>query len=128
MPEDRPRERIGDLAVSEVKRKDSNPLKKELRQEVFRQFVINKFKRKLGRHVEYIVGTREISGAVKYLFDEHGVPPENVPLEDIVAKRVDLEAQLKWLDVISAELRNTLTSVKEIEDSANALMETEKSA
>lgn len=126
MPKPHPTEYIGDLAVSESERKDSNPLKKELRQEVFRQFVINKFKRKLGRHVEYIVGTREIAEAIKYLFDEHGTPPANAPIEEIVAKRKEVEAQLRWLDVVSAELRVRLSSIKEIEESAQALMEQER--
>jgi hypothetical protein len=119
------RQYIGDLAISESERKDSSPLKKELRQEVFRQFVIKKLKRSLGRHVEHIVGSRQIAESVRYLFDEHGEPPRNAPLEDIIAKRKELEGQIRWLEVLAAELRSRLTSVKEIEESALSLIEEE---
>ena len=113
---------IGDIAISRAAQEasDANPLRKELRQELVRQFVIKKFRRNLDRHVEHISGSREIAQTVQFLFDEHGDPPRNAPIEDIVSRRKDLESQIRWLDVLAAELRTRLTSLREIEEAALA--------
>ena len=119
------REYIGDIAISRAAQEasDSNPLRKELRQELVRQFVIKKFRRNLDRHVEHISGSRELADTVKYLFDEQGDPPANAPIEDIIGQRKNLESQIRWLDVLAAELRTRLTSLREIEEAALELVE-----
>ncbi|MCH2169960.1 hypothetical protein MK489_04175 [Myxococcota bacterium] len=119
------RQYIGDIAISRAAQEasDTTPLRKELRQELVRQFVLKKFRRNLDRHVEHISSSRELADTVKYLFDEHGEPPPNAPIEDIIARRQELESQIRWLDVLAGELRTRLTSLREIEEAALELVE-----
>lgn len=118
------RQYIGDIAISRAAQEasDDNPLRTELRRELVRQFVLKKFRRNLEHHVDQISGKQEIAETMEYLFDEHGNPPANMDLEEIGRRRKELEGQIRWLEVLTAELRSRLSSVKEIEESALAAL------
>ena len=60
----------------------------------------------------------DLAEGIKFLFDEHGRPPANAPLEDIIDERRHIEYQIKWFEAILLELRNRLIRVKEVEDYA----------
>ncbi|MDG2050570.1 MAG: hypothetical protein P8M78_10450 [Myxococcota bacterium] len=118
------RQYIGDIAISRAAQEasDDNPLRTELRRELVRQFVLKKFRRNLEHHVEQISGKQEIAETMEYLFDEHGDPPANMDIEEMTRRRKELEGQIRWLEVLAAELRSRLSSVKEIEESALAAL------
>ncbi len=56
--------------------------------------------------------------ACKFPFDEHGRPPPNAPLEDIVEERQKIEYEILWVEGVLLELRHRLIKVKEVEDYA----------
>ena len=81
-------------------------------------FNAKKARRFLERQVKHINVHRELADGIKFLFDEHGRPPPNAPLEDIVDERRRIEYQIKWFEGILLELNNRLIRVKEVEDYA----------
>jgi|SRR5581483_11743148 len=94
------------------------PHQEALRQAMLNVFTAQKARRSLERQVQHISPNRNLAEGIKILFDDHGRPPENVPLEDIVEERRRLEYQIKWFEAILAELRNRLVRVREVEDYA----------
>lgn len=95
-----------------------SPQQRALRLAVLHEFKARKVKKFLEKQVEHINTNRQVVDGIKFLFDEYGRPPPNVPIEDIVEERRNLEYQIRWFDAILTELRNRLTKVKEIEDYA----------
>jgi hypothetical protein len=89
-----------------------------LRTAMIDAFNAKKARRFLERHVQHISTNRDLAEGIKFLFDEHGRPPENAPLEDIVEERRKIEYQITWFEGILLELRNRLVRVKEVEDYA----------
>jgi hypothetical protein len=81
-------------------------------------FNAKKARRFLERHVNHINVNRDLAEGIKFLFDEHGRPPANAPLEDIVEERRKVEYQILWFEAALLELRNRLVRVKEVEDYA----------
>ena len=81
-------------------------------------YAAKKARRFLERQVEHININRELADGIKFLFDEHGRPPQNAPLEDIVDERRRIEYQIKWFEGILQELHHRLIRVKEVEDYA----------
>jgi hypothetical protein len=94
------------------------PHQKALRAAVIDAFNAKKARRFLERHVKHISTNRDLADGIKFLFDEHGRPPANAPLEDIVDERRRVEYQIMWFEGILLELRNRLVRVKEVEDYA----------
>jgi hypothetical protein len=94
------------------------PHQKALRTAVVDAFNAKKARRFLERHVKHISTNRDLADGIKFLFDEHGRPPANAPLEDIVDERRRVEYQIMWFEGILLELRNRLVRVKEVEDYA----------
>lgn len=101
------------------------PRQRALRQAVIREFKAKKVRKFVEKQVEHVNTNRQIVEGIKFLFDEHGAPPRNAPLEDIVAERRNIEYQIRWFDAVLAELRNRLARVKEIEDYAFETLEAE---
>jgi hypothetical protein len=95
-----------------------SPHQRALRTAVVDAFNAKKARRFMERHVNHISVNRDIAEGIKFLFDEHGRPPANAPLEDIVDERRKVEYQIKWFEAALLELRNRLVRVKEVEDYA----------
>lgn len=89
-----------------------------LRAAMIDAFNAKKARKFLERHVDHINPQRELAEGIQFLFDEHGRPPENAPLEDVVEERRKCEYQILWFEGILMELRNRLVRVKEVEDYA----------
>lgn len=95
-----------------------SPQQRALRTAMLDAYSARKARRFLERQVEHINIHREIADGIKFLFDEHGRPPLNTPLEDVVEERRRIEYQIKWFEGILLELNNRLIRVKEVEDYA----------
>lgn len=94
-----------------------------LREATLNHFKANKVRSFITKHVQYINSNRQVADSIRFLFDEHGRPPANAPLEDIIAERKRIEADIRWFEAMCSELKNKLVQVKEIEDMALELME-----
>jgi len=94
------------------------PHQRALRQAVIREFKAKKVKKFVEKQVRHINTNRRVAEGIKFLFDEHGRPPPNAPLEDIIDERRKIEYQIKWFEAMLQELQNRLVKVKEIEDYA----------
>jgi hypothetical protein len=95
-----------------------SPRQRALRLAVIREFKAKKVKKFVEKQVQHLNTNRQIVEGIKFLFDEHGAPPRNAPLEDIVQERRNIEYQIRWFEAVLAELRNRLVKVREIEDYA----------
>lgn len=117
-----PRKRLSPVPQDpEVGRPDAallSPHQRALRTVMLEAYSAKKARRFLERQVEHINVQRDLAEGIKFLFDEHGRPPPNAPLEDIVAERRRIEYQIKWFEGILLELNNRLIRVKEVEDYA----------
>jgi hypothetical protein len=89
-----------------------------LRDAVIFEFKAKKVKKFVERQVEHIHTNVMVAEGIKFLFDEHGRPPANAPIEDIIEERKRIEYQIKWFEAILTQLRNSLAKVREIEDQA----------
>jgi hypothetical protein len=94
------------------------PHQAALRQAVVDAFNAKKARKFLQKHVHHISTNRELAEGIKFLFDEHGRPPPNAPLEDIVEERQKIEYEILWVEGVLLELRHRLIKVKEVEDYA----------
>lgn len=116
------RKRLSPAATNpETGRPDAATLNE--RQQALRRAMIDAFKarkarRWIERNVNHININRDLAEGIKFLFDEHGRPPENMPLEDVVEERRRIEYQIRWFEAILLELNNRLGRVREIEDYA----------
>ncbi|HSW05273.1 hypothetical protein [Aquabacterium sp.] len=94
-----------------------------LREALLREFKARKVKKFVEKQVQYINANRQVAEGIKILFDEHGQPPANAPMEDIIAERRQLEYQIKWFEAMAEELRTRLLRVREIETLALDVLE-----
>jgi hypothetical protein len=94
------------------------PHQQALRSAMMDAFNAKKARRFVEKNVKHIAVNRDLADGIKFLFDEHGYPPANAPLEDVVEERRRIEYQILWFEAILAELRKGLLRVKEIEDYA----------
>jgi len=113
-------ERIADLSKL-------TPFQQSLRLATLREFQAKKIKKFVKKQVTQLNTKRKIAEEIKFLFDEHGQPSANMPIEDIVEERKQIENQIRWFEAITTELRNRLIKIKEIEDYALDLIGQEKS-
>lgn len=95
-----------------------NEQQQALRRAMMDAFNAKKARRFIERNVNHININRDLAEGIKFLFDEKGRPPENMPLEEIIAERRKIEYQLKWFEGIVLELNNRLIRVREMEDYA----------
>ena len=101
----------------------SDPSQLKPHQAALRQAVVDTFNAKkarsfLQKQVHHISTNRELAEGIKFLFDEHGRPPANVPLEDIIDERRMVEYHLMWVEGVLSELRHRLVKIREVEDYA----------
>lgn len=94
------------------------PHQRALRAAMVDAFNAKKARKFLERNVQHISTHRDLAEGIKFLFDEHGRPPANAPLEDVIDERRRIEYQIQWFEGILLELRNRLVRVKEVEDYA----------
>lgn len=99
-----------------------SPHQRALRLAVLNEFKARKIKKFVEKQVDQINTTKRVSEGIRFLFDEHGRPPANAPLEDIVEERRRIEYQIKWFEGMLIELRHQLVRVREIEDQAFDLL------
>ncbi|MFO0752037.1 MAG: hypothetical protein U0411_01760 [Thermodesulfovibrionales bacterium] len=121
------RQKIGPTD-SEPKSAEATPegltaLQTALREAIIKQFKSNKVKAYIATQVKYVNTSRQIGEGIRFLFDAGGKPSANARLEEIVAERERTEVQFRWLDALCAEMRNNLTKLKELEDSALELLQ-----
>jgi hypothetical protein len=98
------------------------PPQQALREAVINKFTTNRINKYIKEQMAHINFRQTIADGIRLLFDEHGRPPANAPLEDIIAERKNIEAQILMLEAICAALRNRFMKVKEIEDMALELL------
>ena len=113
-------ERIADLSKL-------TPFQQSLRLATLREFQAKKIKKYVKKQVTQLNTKRKIAEEIKFLFDEHGQPSANMPIEDVVEERKQIENQIRWFEAITTELRNRLIKIKEIEDNTLDLKGKEKS-
>ena len=94
------------------------PYQAALRQAVVEAFNAKKARKFLQKNVHHISANQELSEGIRFLFDEHGRPPANAPLEDIVEERRMIEYHLLWVEGVLAEMRHRLVKIREVEDAA----------
>jgi hypothetical protein len=112
----------GDPVTTHPNLEALSPQVRALREAVIQEFKARKIKKYVEKQVEQINTNRRVAEGIKFLFDEHGLPPANAPMEDIIEERKRIEYQIKWFDAMLTELRNRLVRVKEIEDHALDLL------
>lgn len=116
------RERLSPVPVSEEHGRPDpallSPHQQALRSAVIDAFNAKKARRFVERQVKHISMNRDLADGIKFLFDEHGRPPSNAPLEDVVEERRKIEYQIQWFEGILLELKSRLIRVKEVEDYA----------
>ncbi len=91
------------------------PTQRALRDALMREFKSRKAKKFVEKQVQYINANRQVADGIKILFDEHGQPPANASMEDIIAERRQLEYQIKWFEAMAIELQTRMLRVHEIE-------------
>lgn len=89
-----------------------------LRQATINHFKANKVRSFITKNIKFINSKIQLADSIQILFDEHGRPPANAPLEDIIEERKKIEADIRWFEAVCSELKNKLVQVKEIEDLA----------
>ena len=97
-------------------------LQAALRDAVIKQFKSNKIKAYIATQARYVNTSRQIGEGIRFLFDASGRPQVNARLEEIIEERERTETQFRWLEALCSELRNNLSKLKELEDSALELL------
>lgn len=94
------------------------PHQRALRLAAIKEFKAKKVRKYVERQVSYINTNARVAEGIRFLFDEHGQPPANAPLEDVIEERRRIEHEIRWFEAILIELRDRLVKVREIEDMA----------
>lgn len=105
----------GDPVTSHPKLAALTPAQRALRLAVIKEFKAKKVKKFVEKQVQYINPNQRVAEGIRFLFDEQGNPPANMPLEDIIAERRHIEYEIKWFEAILTELHDRLVRIKEIE-------------
>lgn len=105
----------GDPVTTHPELDKLSPHQRALREALLREFKAKRAKKFVEKQVQQINAKRQIAEGIRILFDEHGQPPANVPLEDIIEERRQLEYQIKWFEAILLELRSRLLRIREVE-------------
>jgi hypothetical protein len=90
-----------------------NPRQAALREAAIKHFRSIKVKKFTADQIENINASQQFDGELRKLFDEHGNPPKNLPLEDIIAERNKTEYMIRLLEAICSEMRNNLKRIEE---------------
>ncbi len=124
------REKIGivssDSRSSEKNLEGLTEAQHALREATINHFKSNKVKAYITKQIRHINSNRQVADGIRILFDEHGNPPANAPLEDIISERKKIELEIRWFEAMTSELRNKLVQIKEIEELSIELMSREQ--
>ena len=112
----------GDPVTSHPDLDGLSPHQRALRLAAIQEFKAKKVKKYFEKQISQINTNMRVADGIRFLFDEHGRPPSNAPLEDIIEERRRIEHDIRWFDALLTELRNRLVKVKEIEDQALDLL------
>ena len=120
------RKKIG-LVETEPKNAEQTPEGLTKHQQSLRESAIKRFKSKkiekfVSKQIEHFKSTRQVAEVITFFFDENGKPPSNLSLEDIIAERNNLKAQIHWIHAIRSEMQNKLALLKKREALALALI------
>ncbi|MCX5901718.1 MAG: hypothetical protein NTX06_13485 [Proteobacteria bacterium] len=120
------RKKIG-LVETEPKNAEQTPEGLTKHQQSLRESAIKRFKSKkiekfVSKQIEHFKSTQEVAEVITFFFDENGKPPSNLSLEDIIAERNNLKAQIHWIHAIRSEMQNKLALLKKREALALALI------
>ncbi len=120
------RKKIG-IVTSESESSQKNlegltPAQHALREAAINHFKANKVKAFITKQIRYVNSNRQVADGIRFLFDEHGNPPVNAPLEDIISERKKIESEIRWFEAMTSELRNKLVQIREIEELSIDLM------
>ncbi len=94
------------------------PHQKALREAVINRFKAKKVEKYISEQIEHINLKRQLADGIRFIFDERGNPPANAPLEDFVAVRKKIEADIRMLEAICSAMRSHLARIKEAEEMA----------
>ena len=116
------REKIGPVVTDpegvDIVPEGIDPQEAALREAAIRSYKTHKLNTYILDQLEYVLGSAQLNKAIEFLFDDNGRSPALTTVEDIIAERKKIEANIAWLDAICLELRNSLALVKETEDGA----------
>ena len=122
-----PRRKIGpidgDPVTTNPDLESLTPHQRALRLAVINEFKAKKVKKFVEKQVQHINTNQRVAEGIKVLFDEHGQPPANAPIEDVIEERRLIEYQIRWFEAIVIELQDRLIKVKEVEDYALDMLE-----
>ncbi|NNL18327.1 MAG: hypothetical protein HKP37_06260 [Boseongicola sp.] len=113
----------GDPVTTNPDLESLTPHQRALRLAVISEFKAKKVKKFVEKQVQHINTNQRIAEGIKVLFDEHGQPPANAPIEDIIEERRLIEYQIRWFEAVVIELQDRLVKVKEVEDYALDMLE-----
>lgn len=116
------RKKIGAVDLADLTLDGLTPAQKILRETIIHEFKAKRVAKFAATQVDHINASRQIGEAIRYLFDEHGRPPANAPLEDIMETRKKIEVQLRWLEAVTEELRMVISTLTEFENDALDLL------
>lgn len=119
-----PRQKIGEIDghSGTLDLNKLTPQQLELRNVIISEFKAKKVKKFAATQVKHINSGRQLGEAIRFLFDDKGRPPANAPLDDIIEERKRIEYEIRWLDAVTVELRNTLGKLIELENDALDLL------
>jgi hypothetical protein len=112
----------GDPVTTHPNLEELSDVQRSLRDALLREFKARKAKKFVEKQVDYINTNHQVAEAIKILFDEHGQPPANAPLEEIIEQRRQLEFQIRWFEGMILELQTRLFRVREVESLALDLL------
>ena len=112
----------GDPVTSHPNLKTLSDVERSLREALLHEFKARQAKKFVERQVNHINTNQQVAEAIKILFDEHGQPPANTPLEEIIEQRRQLEFQIRWFEGMLIELQTRLLRVREVESLALDLL------
>lgn len=108
----------GDPVTSHPHLDKLSPSQRALRLAVIKEFKAKKVKKFVEKQIQYINPNVRVAEGIRFLFDENGRPPPNMPMEDIISERRRIEYEIRWFEAILIELKDRLVRVKEIEELA----------
>lgn len=97
-----------------------------LREAAINHFRANSVRKFITKNIQHINSNRQVADGIRFLFDENGNPPANAPLEEIIAERKKIEAEIRWFEAMRKELESKYVQIKEIEELALELMNQER--
>jgi hypothetical protein len=102
--------------------KKLTPQQVALREAIINEYKAKKVKKFADSQITHINSGRQLAESIRFLFDDKGRPPANAPLEDLIEDREKIEYQIRWLEALATELRNTLGKIIEFENDALDLL------